>query len=177
LLAAQPEILEVEFQSYCHDAAAAAEIQSRILAQFEKLLRTAALELRTVGAQFSFNSYPTHTIQVIIVHHHVADQQATTKLNRHSPSPWLALAVSTLAMMFTGFNSVRPLFESKQLTAPPAAVQQTALVCHEEIKVVIVPESFSIKKDGLPVTAWESGQMILIHGQGDSSPRNLIEPH
>lgn len=155
LLTSRPGVVQLQFQSRTTLPTEANEVTTKVIAAVQEIGMAAGILLEVTGAHFTVNSYPRHVIEVRVAH----EPEPASK----APSPWLTFFVATMAMVFTGFNAVRPLFAEQPVTP---VIQQIIVDQHQQIGPVIVPQTMVITKDGLPLTGWEGERLVLFTPTG-----------
>jgi hypothetical protein len=153
LLTGRSDNIQLEFQSRTHLPNEANLINTRVIGALSEIAEAAGMPLKIVGANFAFNSYPRHVIEVRVIHEAAPAAKG--------PSPWLAFIVVAMTMMFEGLSAIHPLFDTPEIQPPPPQVEKIIEFHHQEIATLIIPQTMVISKGGLPLTTWEDGHVVL----------------
>lgn len=164
LLAANANTLQVHFQSLTHRPEEANAVAARVMGALQEICRVAEIAVEISGSQFHFNSYPRHIIEVRVVR----DERRHTANSPH----WIDRVIAACAMLFAGLAAVTPLLADKPAATPSTTVQQVIIDNHVEISPLIVPQSFVITKDGLPLTGWD-GNRLIQHKMPTETPNRI----
>lgn len=164
LLSPNANALQLHFQSLTHRPEEASVVAAQVIAALQEICDVAEIAVEISGSQFHFNSYPRHVIEIRLVQE---------EPHRAESSPhWIDRAIAAFTMLFTGLAAVTPLLADKPAASPSIVVQQVIIDKHVEISPLIVPQSYVVTKDGLPLTSWE-GDSLIVHKQLIESPRQV----